>query len=52
LYSNELAAVQRSSLSQQDKAALEIQLQAQKQAADKQAANEEKKLKREQAQLR
>ena len=48
-FNNEISAVQKSSLSQQDKAALEMQLQAQKQASDKAAAKEERKLKHDQA---
>ena len=48
-YSNEEAAVNKSSLSAKDKAALDIQLAAQKQQYDKNAALEERKLKREQA---
>jgi len=51
LYDNEIAAVQRSSLSQQDKAALEIQLQAQKQQSDREAAREERKLKHDKAKM-
>lgn len=48
-YSNEIAAIEKSSLSAKDKAALDIQINAEKQASDKQFALEEKRIKYEQA---
>lgn len=47
----EISAIEKSSLSQKNKIALDIQLNAQKEANDKNAALAERKLKREQAQF-
>lgn len=48
-YENEIDAVERSSLSSKDKAALDIQLQTQKDEANKRSVKEERKLKHDQA---
>lgn len=49
LYQNESKAVEKSSLDYKNKTALEIQLDAEKQVSDKNAAIEERKIKRDQA---